>query len=152
MSDAHRIFLSYAHSDAPAVRRIATALEGFARAGIGDWQVWDDDAVRLGEDWVDVLERGMRDSDVYVLVVSPQFLSSEFCMYELGFALKEQRNRAATIIPIAIDETDVRVLPSYLRKFHVIDGRGLQAEQIAERVLERLGNPQAPVPRQHAVA
>jgi len=146
MPEAHQIFISHSQQDRETVEAVMNSL---GRAGV---QVWADSAIRLGEDFVEAIERGMHESDVYLLIVSPQFLSSEFCMYELGFALKEQRSGAATIIPVVIGDTDVRVLPSYLRKFHVIDGRELQAEQIAGKILDRLTNPQAPVPRQHVAA
>ncbi len=145
MPEAHQIFVSYSRADRDTAREVSDRL---AQAGL---RVWTDSAIRPGEDFVEAIERGLRDSDVYLLFVSPQFVSSEFSMYELGFALKQQRS-GATIIPVAIGDTDVRVLPSYLRKFHVIDGRGLQAEQIAGKVLDRLSNPQAPEPRQHAAA
>ena len=146
MAEAHKVFISHSGRDKHIVELATTALR---RAGV---PIWTDSAIRLGEDFIDATERGMRDSDVFVLIVSPDFLTSELCMYELGFALKAQRDEAAVVIPVAIGEIDVRVLPSYLRKFQVIDGRGLQADQIAGKVLDRLNEPQAPTPRQHAAA
>ena len=53
---------------------------------------------------------------------------------------------------MAIGDTDLRVLSPYLRKFHVIDGRGLGAEQIAGKVLDRLSSPMAPLLREPVAA
>ena len=145
MPDTHRIFVSYSDADKETARDVSDRL---AQAGA---RVRTDKAIRPGEDWIEVIERGLRDSDIYLLLVSPQFVSSEICLYEVGFALKGQR-AGATIIPVAIGDTDMRGLPPYLRKFHVIDGRGVPADQIAGKVLDRLSNPQAPVPRQPVAA
>jgi hypothetical protein len=140
------MFVSYASADKVAARGIADDL---AHAGT---PIWSDSAIRFGEDFVDAKERGLLGSDSYLLLVSPDYMNSEFCMYELGFALKQQRAAGATIIPVAIGDTDVRFLPSFVRKFDVIDGRGVPAARIAGQVLDRLRNPLVPTPRHKAAA
>jgi hypothetical protein len=146
MPETHQVFVSFSRPDVATAGAVMASLE---HAGT---RVWTDSAIRPGEDFVEAIERGMSGSDVYLLIISPEFLISEFCIYELGFALKQQRSGAATIIPVVIGATDEALLPAYLRKFHVIDGRGLRAEQIVAKVLDRLRHPQEPVPRQFANA
>jgi hypothetical protein len=145
MPESGQMFVSYSDTDQAIAHVVVDRL---TQAGV---PVWTDSAIRLGEDFVEAIERGLRSSDVYLLLISPQFMSSEFCLYELGFALKGQR-AGATIIPVAISGTDVRVLPPYLRRFHAIDAGGLAPEQIAGKVLDRLSNPQGPTARQHVAA
>jgi hypothetical protein len=146
MSESRQFFVSYSRRDVAIAGSVMAELE---HAGT---HVWTDSGIKAGEDWVDAIERGMTSSDVILVIVSSAFLHSQFCMYELGFALQQQRAGAATIVPVAVSDTAEPLPASLSGKFPVIDGRGLRAEQIVGKVLDRLRNPPAPPALERAEA
>ncbi len=144
--EARQVFVSYSRGDVAVAGSVMAELE---RVGT---LVWTDSAVQAGEDWVGAIERGMAGSDVYLLILSPAFLSSEFCLYELGFALRQQKAGEATIIPIMVRDIDTDSAPALLRKLQIVDGRGLRADQIVGKVLEVLGQKRLPRPLEFSQA
>jgi hypothetical protein len=133
MPKKHQVFLSFAHSDKADAAAISAAIE---RAGARVWTA--DLELRPGEDFLNAVERGIAECDTYVLMLTPEFLRSAWCMYELGFLLSEQKSNGAAVIPILGGDTAAKSLPTVLRKFPVIDGSRMAATEIAGEVLDQL--------------
>ena len=49
-------------------------------------EVWSDDQLRAGDDWSDVLRSRIRESDYFVLLLTPKTLESSWVHQELGAA------------------------------------------------------------------
>jgi hypothetical protein len=112
MRESGQVFIAYSHADREAADMIAAAL---SEAGIN---VWMDTGIAPGREWVAALERGMRESAVFLILVSPALVESEWMMYELGFMLSEYRARRTPVIPVLLRPAP---MPEVLRDFQMID-------------------------------
>lgn len=104
------IFISAAPEDDALAHRLRDAL---ASRGLS---VWDDAALRPGDRWDDALERGLRDSRVIVLLVSPRWKRSPWTAFELGAALGTPRSSPRRrLIPVLAEGMETADLPSSLK-------------------------------------
>ena len=125
------VFISFPHSDELWVREFVKSLR---QHGLEVWP--DEQSVQAGESWEDALERGLRESHVMVLDVTPDSLKSPNLFFELGTALGTHKQ----IISIISREVDPASLPPVLRakKFLVKSSPRTTAEEL---VFETLGAP-----------
>ena len=96
------VFISYAHEDEAMRDELAKHLSVFRQQGlITDWH---DRQIRAGQTWQHEIEKNLKQADVVLLLVSPDFLGSHYCSrIELPLAIELHRiNRAIPIIPIIL--------------------------------------------------
>lgn len=111
------VFLSYARED----RSYADLLRGYLLAR--DRSVWSDDELQPGADRDEELTRSLEASGTVILIVSPAFLRSQWCLYEAGVALAKQRKNEGRVIPIVVGAVDLDGLPVSLRRAGLVDAR-----------------------------
>jgi hypothetical protein len=70
------VFVSYSHADRSWAERVRLHLAVMERRGFVD--VWSDRRIRIGSDWKSEIDRALTEAKIAVLVVSPNFLASEF--------------------------------------------------------------------------
>jgi hypothetical protein len=100
-----RIFISYRHDDREWTLRLAQAL--ITRA-VDVW--FDAMMLKPGEDMQKAIVKGLKDSDVYALVVGRQGLSDPNVMFEVGVAAATER----PLIPIILSSgTSPELLASF---------------------------------------
>ena len=105
-----RVFISYSHKEADWAKEFAQAL---SRRG---WQVWIDQlALKAGESIRDAIEKGLRESDVFVTLIDPSTLSSPSLFFELGAAIGMDK-RVVAIVPEDFDPSQLP-LPLRARRF-----------------------------------
>ena len=98
-----RLFVSYAHEDEP----YKDALEKFLVTArrTRHLKVWHDRAIRPGDDWAERIDRNLEMADVVVLLVSVDFLNSEYCVdVEFKRALEREDEGETSVVPILIRE------------------------------------------------
>ena len=79
--DPRQVFISHAHQDAPFAQRLAGDLR--ARG----FPVWiSPNSIRIGEDWPDAIDRGLDESGVIVVVLTPDALTSYWVRKETSTA------------------------------------------------------------------
>jgi adenylate cyclase len=74
------VFISYSHEDKVWLGKLQTHLRPYVRRG--GISVWDDTQIEPGMDWKQELGRALGRARVAVLLVSPQFLASDFVAQE----------------------------------------------------------------------
>ncbi|MGI9486366.1 MAG: toll/interleukin-1 receptor domain-containing protein [Geminicoccaceae bacterium] len=90
------IFISYSHRDREAKEFVDRHL-GVLRTA-GNIEVWHDGEIAVGDDWYQKIETKLIDCAVAVLLVSTDFLSSDFCIKEEVSRLLERRKREGLMI------------------------------------------------------
>jgi hypothetical protein len=93
------VFISYSRKDADFVRRLHGALANLNR---DVWVDWED--IPLTADWWQEICRGIESADTFVLVVTPDALSSPVCALEIAHATQHQK-RLIPIVRAEVDET-----------------------------------------------
>jgi hypothetical protein len=71
-----KVFVSYSHDDKEWLERLRVHLSPLQREGILDF--WDDTRIRTGEKWKDKITEALKSARIAVLLVSADFLSSDF--------------------------------------------------------------------------
>jgi len=101
------VFISHSARDADWARSFAQALK---QRGVTVW--FDEFDVRPGESLRDALESGLRNSDIFVALLDPEYPSKPALYFELGAAIGMGK-RVVPIVPKDLDPThlplDVRL-------------------------------------------
>ena len=104
------IFVSYSHRDEEAKDFVNRHLKVLQTAGNVD--VWDDRRIVVGDDWFQIIETKLNASAVAVLLISTDFLGSEFCIKEEVSRLLERRKRDGMMIaPILLRPCAWKIFP-----------------------------------------
>jgi hypothetical protein len=97
----HRVFFSYSHSDTEYLDRMLIHLRPVERSGAIN--LWSDRKIRAGDRWREEIRRAVKEARVAVLLISADFLASEFiATNELPPLLAAAEVEGARIIPIII--------------------------------------------------
>jgi hypothetical protein len=97
-----RIFVSYAHEDHQWVHRLKKHLNVLVKQKIAE--VWLDDRIQVGANWREEILQAIDNSHVAVLLVSAQFLGSEFIMdTEIPRLLERRRLGELKLVPVLIE-------------------------------------------------
>jgi hypothetical protein len=94
-------FISYAHKDEAARHLLESHLFPLRLEGLLD--EWHDRLIQPGTDWENVIDKNLDRSDLVLLLVSPDFLSSQYCLgVETTRAIQLHQMGTARIVPIIL--------------------------------------------------
>ncbi len=96
------VFISYSHKDEAWKDRLVTQLGVLAQQGLLD--LWDDRRIGAGEEWRAEIAEAMGQASVAILLVSAEFLTSQFILGEEVPELLQRR-----------DAEGLRVFPAIVR-------------------------------------
>ena len=126
------IFISYCHKDAKWVERLSVHLAPLVRGG--DLMLWSDQAIEPGEPWREGIQNALESASAAILIVSADFLASEFISsVELPLLLERAREEGIRIYPVVV--SPCRFKESEIAVF--------QAPHNPTQTLEGLSQPEA---------
>src|SRR5882724_1238421 len=131
------VFLSYAREDAAATRRIADALRA---SGIEVW--FDENELRGGDAWDRAIRKQIRDSALFVPIISANTQTRLEGYFRLEWKLAEDRSHLMAkgkpfLVPVCIDDTperDAQVPDAFLGVHWTRLGAGEVPPGFVERV------------------
>jgi internalin A len=98
-----RLFYSYSSKDEEFKIELETHLALLKRQGKLD--TWNMRMIPPGKEWEKVIDENLNSADIILLLVSPDFLASDYCYdIELTFAMQQHEQKKATVIPVIIRE------------------------------------------------
>jgi hypothetical protein len=93
------VFVSYSHKDRAFFERLMVHLRPLAKL----IDVWADTRISAGDDWQREVQRGLGRATIAILLVSADFLASDFIINnELPTILEAARRRGTRILPIIV--------------------------------------------------
>ncbi len=96
-----KVFISYCHKDAQWLERLQIHLKPLEREGTID--LWGDTKIAAGVQWKDAIMGALATARVAVLLISADFLASDFIAeHELPTLLDRAQTSGTTIIPVIL--------------------------------------------------
>ncbi|MFT4017913.1 MAG: TIR domain-containing protein [Agriterribacter sp.] len=94
-----KVFISYSHKDAFYFERLMVHLKPLFRDGVVD--IWSDIRIKPGEKWNKEIERALEETKVAILLISADFLASDYINEnELPNLIKASSIEGAVIVPV----------------------------------------------------
>ena len=118
-----RTFISYSHHDVGVLNQLLDHLAVLKRTGYID--EWFDREILAGDVLDDNIERELENADLFLLLISPKFIASEYCVgREMRKAIERHKADEARVVPIIIEPCDWAAMND-LRRLKAIpkDGR-----------------------------
>ncbi|MBC7767842.1 MAG: toll/interleukin-1 receptor domain-containing protein [Phycisphaerales bacterium] len=137
-----RIFISYAHEDQAAAKRI---VDGLAREGLDAW--WDH-AIPPGRTWDEVIGSHIASADIAIVIWSKISVVSNFVKEEAQIAYE-----AGKLLPVRVDDVEP---PVGFRRVHAAnligwrgDGNHVPWRALLDEIRGRLFGEAQPAPARH---
>lgn len=104
------VFFSYSHRDEGLRDELDKHLAALKHQGL--IESWHDRRIEAGEDWSQAIDENLATAEVILLLVSPDFLASEYCYgVELERALERHDAGSARVIPVILRPCAWKDLP-----------------------------------------
>lgn len=139
------VFISYSHRDAAWKDRLVSHLRSLERQGT--IEVWETSDIPAGADWTATINEAVRRADVSVLLISPDFLASDFIVQrELPALLEQMKEKGSAVLPVILRPALWSAIPELAQlQFLNTDARPLAAgteyevDQSLARIARRIG-------------
>ncbi|HEU0080323.1 MAG TPA: toll/interleukin-1 receptor domain-containing protein [Longimicrobiaceae bacterium] len=123
------VFISYSHHNAADADWVQAFARSLAERGVNAWV--DQSEIRPGESIPEAIERGLRESDMLVALVSNDSLNRPSLFFELGAALGMGKN-VVGVVPEGFDSS-LLPHPLRLRRYLVRRSPEVTAEELIPR-------------------
>lgn len=130
--DPRQVFLSHAHQDNAFAHRLAGDLR---ERGYSVWIA--PESIRPGERWVDAINRGLKESGIFLLVSTPSAVDSQWVQDETSYAIELAAKEKIRFIRLNV--TDAEVPPMWSVRQYISFGNYASGLANLERALETPG-------------
>ena len=102
---SHQAFISYTHRDERYADRLRTALAVLKSQGL--LEDWHDRRIQPGAEWETEIDKHLGSVDLVLLLVTPEFLASEYAFgIEVARALERHEHGDAIVVPVIVRACD----------------------------------------------
>lgn len=115
-----KIFISYSHKDVAYAELLSSLLK---ERGYETWI--ETDAIAAGDSWEKEISKAIDDSDLFISLITDDYLHSGYSLVELGAAYGSGKK----IIPILLSG-DMNEIPVRVKKFQIIDAQKLDKDSL----------------------
>jgi len=148
------VFISYSHKDDEWKKQLATHLKSLEIEGF--YQSWDDAKIEPGSDWRGEIETALNQAQVAVMLISADFLASQFITeVEVPLILKRRQEQGLIVLPVIVRPCTWKKIQSLLEIQHLPRGDKALSEMqpheidralagVAQTVCDCLGNRKKP--------
>lgn len=95
-----KIFYSYTHKDEDLLDELAKHLAPLKEEFC--IEEWDDRKIQAGQDLHEEIDKHLETADLFLLLISSDYLASSECKREIRKALEEKEKRDAIVIPVIL--------------------------------------------------
>jgi hypothetical protein len=128
-----RAFISYNHNDKETALKIA---DGLASKGVDPWA--DFSEIGPGDSIFDkIFEEGLKTSQVFVILLSPDSVESRWVRHELNVALLKRIQQTMKVIPVVVRECTIPQALQTLRWLDLNDGLDKVVDEIVDAAYEK---------------
>lgn len=136
-----KLFCSYSHRDEHLRDELAKHLKLLERQGL--IESWHDRRIGAGEVWKEEIDRNLSEADIILLLISADFLASDYCFdIEMKAALERHSAAKAVVIPIILRPVDwhatpfsgLQALPKNGKPVTTFDNLDIAFEQVATSI------------------
>jgi TIR domain-containing protein len=104
------IFCCYAREDLPLLKKLRQQLEPLRRQRL--IILWSDTDLNAGEEWEKILHQHLNTAHIILLLISPDFMESEYCYsVEMKKAIERHERGEARVIPVILNYVDWQFEP-----------------------------------------
>lgn len=129
-----KVFVSYSHEDLEWLEKLKKWLKPLEQSGLLDF--WDDSRIKPGEDWRQEIKDAMTSAKMAVLLVSQNFLTSDFIpSEELTPILDQAENEGVSILWIALSESTYEETP--IERFQAVNDPGKPLDSLSPAELNK---------------
>ncbi len=98
---ALKVFFCYAHEDELLLNKIKMQLKPLQRQGL--IEAWHDREISAGMEWEREIDRHLNTAQIILLMISPDFMNSEYCYdVEVKQAIERHKRGEACVIPVIL--------------------------------------------------
>jgi TIR domain len=152
--EVNRLFISYSHRDRAVLERLLVHLKPLEREGLID--VWNDTRIEAGSDWKREVEAALGHARAAILLVTADFLASDFIVNdELPPLLHSAESKGTAIIPVIVKPCRY-TRDARLRRLQAINDPaepllgmdGVQQERLLDQIAMSVERAMRPLRRQ----
>ena len=100
-----QVFISHAHQDVGFARQLTSDLH---RHGYSTWLA--PDSIRPGEKWAEAIQRGLQESVIFVVVLTPSGVASRWVQTETNIAIELEHKGMMRFVPLQVQPCEVPLL------------------------------------------
>jgi hypothetical protein len=101
VTSINTVFVSYSRKDGEFLERLQVHLKPLERQGLID--LWDDTKIKVGDHWKETIEKALKRARVAILILSADYLASDFIVEnELPPLLVKAESEGTRIMPVIV--------------------------------------------------
>ena len=133
-----QIFISHAHQDAELAQRLAADLHA------NGWQTWiAPDSIQPGEQWVEAISRGLDESGIFLVLLTPDAVSSKWVKRETNIAVGMEHEGEVAFYPLDVKPCRP---PALWRGYHFVSFKNEYRGDVAHLLKLLADETKAPLP------